>query len=186
MFIDMTGYVPPPIKKKSMGIETIEYKGKQYPLLQSEGFASQYAFPFADKILKGFGVDVGCMKKEWAYPKARPIDLDFPDEYHALNLPLNHNGQKWDYIFSSNMLEHVDNWVTVLDYWQTMLNEGGVLMLYLPHYKSEYWRVWNNLKHRHNLKAKELKAYLKDRGWAKVFTTGYDLNYCFYVIAEKI
>ena len=64
-------------------IEIIEYKGKTYPKFQSIGMASQFAIPFAKHVCIGEGYDIGCMKKEWAFPGSIPIDLDFDDEYHA-------------------------------------------------------------------------------------------------------
>lgn len=45
-------------------METIEFNGKIYPKFQSEGFASQFAFPYAKKVCKGVGFDVGCNRIE--------------------------------------------------------------------------------------------------------------------------
>ena len=81
-------------------IETIEHGGKKYPLFQATGNAARFAMPFAKEMLHGNGLDVGCCKREWAFPDATPIDLVFADEYHANNLP---DGQ-FDYIFSSHCL----------------------------------------------------------------------------------
>ena len=106
-------------------IEVIEFKGKKYPKFQSEGFGSQYAIPYAKKVCTGEGYDIGCMKKEWAFPGATPIDLSFEDGYHATNLPKNNV----DYIFSSHCLEHIDGWVDVMDYWYDTLKDNGVLFL---------------------------------------------------------
>ena len=163
-------------------LETISYKGKEYPKIQSEGFASQYTFPFAHKMCKGVGLDIGYMKKDWKLRGAYGIDPTVDPTFDALNLP----NAEYDYIFSSHCLEHVDDWVAVLDYWRTMLKPGGILFLYLPHYKQEYWRPWNNMKHKHIFTPDIIRDYLQDRGWNKIFVTeGYDLNYSFYAIAEK-
>lgn len=59
-------------------METIIFNGKKYPKFQSEGFAAQYTFPFANKFCSGFGVDVGCCKREWALPGAVPVDVSIP------------------------------------------------------------------------------------------------------------
>ena len=69
-------------------IETIEYKRHFYPKFQTEGNASQFAIPFAKHVCKGYGYDIGCMKKEWALPNAQAIDLDFDDPWDADNLLL--------------------------------------------------------------------------------------------------
>ena len=83
-------------------IETIEYNNKIYPKFQTKGFAAQYVHPFAKNVCVGMGFDIGCNRNEWCFPGAVPIDLEFDDEWHALNLPYN-----VDYIFSSHCLEHI-------------------------------------------------------------------------------
>lgn len=166
----------------------IDYKGHQYPRLQQQGFASQYAFPFAKQICKGVGLDIGYAKEEWKFEGARGIDNSIDSNWDAEWLPNNEedsNGQ-YDYIFSSHCLEHTCNWVTVLDYWRTKLKDGGVLFLYLPHPNQEYWKPWNNTKHVHILDPYVIEEYLNDREWKNIFVTkGYDLNHSFYVIANK-
>ena len=58
-------------------MDLIKFKEKSYPKFQSIGNASQFAIPYAKHFCKGIGVDVGCMKKEWAFPGAIPVDLAF-------------------------------------------------------------------------------------------------------------
>lgn len=168
-----------------MPYETITFNGKHYPALQAKGFAAQFAIPFAKHIIgEGkTGYDVGCNRKEWSYPNSMMIDPALPDcRYSALDLP----DMKVDYFFSSHMLEHVENWVSVLDYWATKLHSGGILFLYLPHPVQEYWLPHNNRKHIHTLFPDMIAKYLNDRGiWDNIFTTGYDLNCSYYVIANK-
>lgn len=168
---------------RSIYLKTITFDGLEYPKFQAEGNAAQYAIPFAKHLCKGYGVDVGCMKKEWAFPGAIPIDKAFDDEYDAFQLP---PGQ-FDYVFSSHCLEHLENWVEALDYWIQKLKPGGVLFLYLPHYKQAYWRPWNNRKHLHVLSPEILEDYLLNTSMCRsIFTTGYDLNFSFYAVAEKV
>jgi predicted SAM-dependent methyltransferase len=162
-------------------IKTIKYKNKEYPAFQSEGNASQFAIPFALNVCIGEGYDIGCMKEEWSFPNSTPIDLDFDDEWHALNLPK----KNIDYIFSSHCLEHIHNWVEAMDYWYDTLRVGGVLFLYLPDYSQEYWRPWNNRKHVNMFSSQILKDYLFHKGYSKIFVSGVDLNNAFMVMAEK-
>lgn len=164
-------------------IETIEFKGEVYPKFQSEGFAAQFAFPFAKHFCKGIGLDVGCNRFDWMLEGATAVDPILHDDYSAMNLPKCDVG--WDYIFSSHCLEHLNDWCGVLDYWLTKIKTGGVIFLYLPHYSQKYWRVHNNRKHVNNLKAEEIVEFFKDRGCAKVFSSGVDLNNSFYVVCEK-
>lgn len=161
-------------------IETIEYKGHTYPSYQTTGFASRFAFPFALEVCKGEGVDVGCNRLEWKFPNAHPVD-PMINEYHALSFPY----ENLDYVFSSHCLEHLQNWVDVLDYWTGKLKVGGVLFLYLPDYSQVYWRPWNNRNHLNIFTPQILRDYLEDRGYTKIFTSGTDLYNAFMVFAEK-
>lgn len=166
-------------------IETIACEGQKYLKLQSEGFAAQYAFPFAAKVLHYSQnvYDVGCNREEWKLPGARAIDPKMND-YDAMNFP---KGERPDAIFSSHMLEHFEgSWVSVLDYWKEQLCKSGILFLYLPHYSQRYWRPWNNKKHVHCFTPELIKDYLMSGGWENIFISeGWDLNNSFYVIAEK-
>ena len=162
-------------------IDIIEFKGKLYPRFQSIGHASQFAIPFAKHVCKGIGVDIGCMKEEWAFPRSIPVDLSFDNGFHALNLPQD----ELDYIFSSHCLEHILDWVTVMDYWYENLKNGGVLFLYLPDYSQEYWKPWNNRKHFNIFTPEIVYDYMKDKGYKNIFKSGIDLNNAFMIFGEK-
>lgn len=164
-----------------MPIKTIRFEGEDYPEFQTVGFASKFAFPFAQQVCHGTGYDIGCNRTEWALPGAIQIDRELPDEWDAFNLP---DGQV-DYIFSSHCLEHIPDWVSALDYWTTKIKDGGVLFLYLPHYNQKYWRPWNNRKHVSALMPWMIKDYLQSRGFVKIFVGGPDLYHSFMVMAEK-
>jgi predicted SAM-dependent methyltransferase len=162
-------------------IDIIEFKGKLYPKFQSIGHASQFAIPFAKHVCKGVGVDIGCMKEEWAFPGSIPVDLSFDNGFHALNLPQD----ELDYIFSSHCLEHILDWVSVMDYWYENLKTGGVLFLYLPDYSQEYWKPWNNRKHFNIFTPEIVYDYMKDKGYKNIFKSGIDLNNAFMIFGEK-
>ena len=162
-------------------MELIEFNGKKYPKFQSIGNASQFAIPFAKHVCTGYGYDIGCMKKEWSLPNSVPIDIEFNDEWDAYNLPK----KNVDYIFSSHCLEHLNNWVNAMDYWYDTLKIGGVLFLYLPDYSQEYWRPWNNRKHKHCFTPNILETFLNDKNMKNIFVSGIDLNNSFMVVCEK-
>ena len=161
-------------------IETIIYKGKIYPKFQSEGYASRFAIPYAQQVCKGIGVDVGCNRVQWAFPGSTPID-PLINEWDAMNFPQTN----LDYIFSSHCLEHLQNWVDVLDYWTGKLKSGGVLFLYLPDYSQVYWRPWHNRKHKHCFTPEIIKSFLSDSGMNNIFCSGIDLNNSFMIVCEK-
>jgi len=162
-------------------IDTITFNGKDYPAFQARGNASQFAIPFAVQVCSGFGYDIGCMKKEWAFPGAQAIDIDFDDPWDANNLP----DKAPDYIFSSHCLEHINGWVDTMDYWYSRLNDGGVLFLYLPDFSQEYWRPWNNRKHCNVFTPDIIKGYMVDKGYKNVFVSGIDLNNSFMIMGQK-
>ena len=97
-------------------ITIIEYKGNTYPAFQAEGNAAQFAIPYAKHVCIGKGVDVGCNRLEWSYPGSIPVD-PIINGYSALEFP--NDANELDYIFSSHCLEHVEDWVGVLDYWRS-------------------------------------------------------------------
>ena len=161
-------------------IKTIQYKEHTYPSFQSEGNATQFAIPYAKHVCIGTGVDIGCNRLEWSFPGSLPVD-PIINEYDALNFPY----ENLDYVFSSHCLEHLYDWVSVLDYWTSKLKVGGVLFLYLPDYSQEYWKPWNNRKHLNIFSPTIIKDYLEDRNYNTIFTSQVDLNNAFMVMAEK-
>lgn len=163
-------------------IELIEFNDKTYPKFQSIGNASQFVIPFAKHVCSGYGYDIGCMKTEWSFPGSIPIDISFDNGYHATNLP----EKNVDYIFSSHCLEHIDDgWVNVMDYWHETLKIGGTLFLYLPDYSQEYWRPWNNRKHKNIFTQQIIKDYMVQKKYTKIFVSGIDLNNSFIIMGEK-
>lgn len=162
-------------------IDIVKYNGKTYPKYQTNGFAARFIFPFALEVCKGEGYDIGCNRVEWSFPNSIPIDPNIDKRHNCLNLPkLN-----VDYIFSSHMLEHVEDWVKVLDYWINCLKNGGILFLYLPDYSQEYWRPWNNRKHINVLTPNVIVDYFKFKNLNKIFSSGTDLYNSFAIFAEK-
>jgi hypothetical protein len=173
-------------------MKTVEFNQKDYPALQAEGFASQYAFPFARKMCVGAGLDIGYSKPEWKLPGSVGIDdgkecdiygVESERIVSATNIPY----RNIEYFFSSHCLEHLPDWVGVLDYWSSKLMKGGVMFLYLPNADyQEYWRPFNNRKHCNWLTPNMLESYYMARGFKNIFVTqGYDLNGSFYAVAEK-
>lgn len=162
-------------------MELITFKNKNYPKFQSEGNAAQFAIPYAKHFCKGEGIDVGCNRQEWQFPGSIAVDPAIND-YDALNFPY----ENLDYIFSSHCLEHLYDWVDVLDYWTTKLKSGGILFLYLPDYSQEYWKPWNNRKHKNIFTPNIISDYMHENGYKNIFKSGVDLNNAFMVVGEKI
>ena len=160
-----------------MSIELFEYKGTKYPEWERHGFSARFIFPYAEEVCKGVGYDIGCFKKEWAFPGAIPIDPKIGTEVDK--------NKKVDYIFSSHCLEHNMGWVATLSFWASLLKDNGVMFLYLPDYSQEYWRPWNNRKHYHSFTKEIISDWLADNGFMNIMSAGPDLNHSFIVIGEK-
>lgn len=162
-------------------MKIINYQNSSYPEFQTQGNGAQFAIPYAKHVCEGKGVDVGCNKPEWAFPGAYLVDPVIND-YDALNFPY----ENLDYVFSSHCLEHIIQWVDVLDYWTSKLKSGGVLFLYLPDYSQKYWRPWHNRKHVNIFTPEIIKDYMADNGYHKIFASGVDLNNSFMIMGEKL
>jgi SAM-dependent methyltransferase len=159
----------------------INFNNKSYPEFQAQGNASQFAIPFAKQFCIGTGYDIGCNRIEWSFPGSIPIDPVISSDFDAYNLPT----QTVDYIYSSHCLEHLPDWVAALDYWTKCIKSKGILFLYLPHYSQEYWRPWNNKKHKHIFTPEILRDYLSDNGYENIFYSEKDLNNSFMIVGEK-
>jgi hypothetical protein len=159
-------------------MDIIPFKGVGYPAFQAQGNAAQFALPYAVHFCKGIGYDIGFCKEAWKFPGAIGIDHSLANGFHAMNLPQ----QAVDYIFSSHCLEHVDYWVTTLEYWISCIKKGGVLFLYLPDISQTYWRPWHNRKHMHCFTPDIIRTFLHDHGCQNIFISGIDLNNSFMAV----
>ncbi|MCK9458628.1 MAG: class I SAM-dependent methyltransferase [Proteobacteria bacterium] len=155
----------------------MNYKGETYPEYIRSEHAANFILPFAEKFCSGDGLDIGGLIN-CHFPGAKIINILNHDGYDAYNLP----DGKYDYIFSSHTLEHVDNYVKALEYWITFLQPSGVLFLYLPHPDMEYWLPQNNRKHLHSFVPAATVKLLKDLGFKNVVHSERDLYWSFSVV----
>ena len=161
-----------------MNKSVFTYNNKIYPEYIKHGNACAFCMPFAKQFCKGKGLDIGGFD-DWVFPGARAINITLDDEYDAFNLP----DEKYDYIFSSHTLEHLDDYVGALQYWKEHLKPGGVLFIYVPHPDMEYWLPENNRKHRHIFHPKDLKRTITALGYKDVLASQRDLYWAFSVVA---
>lgn len=155
----------------------INYNGKDYFKFQTTGNSARFVVPFAEELCKGKGYDIGAGHVEWSLPGSLIIDPvinglsgnDLPEE-------------QVDYIFSSHCLEHCDSWIETLEHWISRIKKGGVLFIYLPDYSQEYWRPWNDKRHKHVMHPEVISDFLKSKGM-NVITSGVDLNNSFSIVA---
>lgn len=168
-----------------MGIETVTFRGSQYPKFQTDGNAARFCMPFALEIVKGnYIFDIGYGREEWKFPGAIGIDKISQDAnfQDPMNLPFMADG-----IFSSHCLEHLPDWAGHLNHWTDMLLPGGIIFLYLPHWSQLYWRPYSNRKHVNAFVPDMLEDYFVASGkYKNIFVSGIDAYNSFTVFAEKI
>lgn len=99
---------------------------------------------------KGEGIDIGCYR--WPWPRSIAVEPDSKTARYIKNdlqRPCYKTGgddlscfkdNKFDYVFSSHCLEHIQDWRRALDEWVRVLKIGGYLILYLPHPRRESYR----------------------------------------------
>lgn len=162
---------------------TIKFKYQTVPKFITEGFHSQYAFPYATKLCTGKGLDIGCSEPAWALPGAIPVDIKLDDEYDAYNIP---EGE-YDYIFSSHCLEHLPDYKKALEYWLDNMKSGGTLFLYLPHPDCLYWQPNEQPTklHLHTLTPFIMEELFRELGMKNIFCSERDLAYSFAIYGTK-
>jgi SAM-dependent methyltransferase len=158
------------------------YRGKLYPSILKKWGMSKYIYPIAADFCHGMGVDVGAGKDP--FPGAIPIDIALKDGHSAMNLPVKDG--ELDYVFSSHCLEHVDDFVGALEHWIRKLKNGGRLFLYLPAWECEYWRPWNNRKHKHQFEPIHIKDCFQVLGLKNVLVSGVDMAHSFSAVGFKV
>jgi SAM-dependent methyltransferase len=157
-------------------MNTYEYRGNLYPEYLKHGNACQFICQTAVQFCKGNGLDIGA--GPWPLPGAIPVELKNGGD--AMDLPEG----KFDYIFSSHCLEHLQNPIAALEHWTTRLIEGGILFVYLPHHDMEYWRPQNCRKHLHTWTPYQMATIFRDLGFSKVIHSERDLAWSFAVVGK--
>lgn len=130
---------------------------------------------------RGLGLDIGCGPHKF-FPHAIGVDSKKdtalfgiqmePDNVveDASKLPQVPDG-KLDFVFSSHLLEHIEDYRAALAEWWRIIKVGGHLVLYLPH-RDLYPRVGQpgaNPDHKHDFENDDILGAMTALG------TGYDL-----------
>jgi SAM-dependent methyltransferase len=151
-----------------------EYGGSLYPEYLKHGNACQFITPIAQQFCHGVGLDVGAGK--WPLPGAQPVE--WKDGGDAMHLPAG----RFDYIFSSHCLEHLQDPIAALEHWRSRLKEGAPLVLYLPHPDMAYWLPQNCRKHLHSWSPAAMARIVRDLGFSRVIHSERDLAWSFVVV----
>lgn len=146
--------------------------------------------PIVEKYCTGSVVDIGC-GDDIIVPTAIGVDVRktktatiITDKFKTLSEVLN---RKFDTVFSSHCLEHIDNDVVAVLDWINLLNDGGHLILYLP--DDDHYDNSKNPDHLHWYKYKSFVAwFLHYFPKMKILDHGLDVGedrYSFWLVAKK-
>ena len=166
-------------------MKTIQFRNQVVPDYICFGNMTRFIAPVAQEVCNGVGLDVGCGRKEWVLPGAIPVDVKMEGTGNAIQIPQTPTG--WDYIFSSHMLEHVDDYMAVLRHWFDSLRPGGLIFLYLPHPDCLYWRphLMPTMRHRHQFDPEQMGEILRSLPLHNVFVSGRDAAWSFCAYGQR-
>lgn len=106
---------------------------KMYPQYLKSGGAIESARYLALNHCKGQGVDVG--SGMWPLDGAKSIENHDSENAYLIKA----SDGSLDYVFSSHLLEHLDQHRRALNEWRRVLVPDGILFLYLPHPVCKMW-----------------------------------------------
>lgn len=113
---------------------------KYYPDYIKHGAAVEGVKYLAQKYCKGKGVDIGA--GVWSLDGAKAVENNTDENAYKL-LEIDNS---LDYIFSSHLLEHLEDHKKAIEEWTVKLKSNGVLFMYLPHPSCHMWKK-ENLKY---------------------------------------
>ena len=126
---------------------------------------------------RGLGLDVGCgptkpfqhftgVDNQHHQVFGHEIRCDVIAEAHDLS---RFASQSHDFVFSSHLLEHIEDYKTVLREWWRVIKIGGHLCLYLPHkeYYPKRGTTGANPDHKHDFLPEDIIAAMQEvaKGW---------------------
>lgn len=119
------------IKIINAKIKYRNYRTHGRPITYSETYKAKkrrIKESFFEKYCNGNGLDIG-YGGDLITPNAKGIDIEHGDATHVKSL----SNLKFDFIYSSHLLEHLQNPKLALQNWWKILKNNGCLILYIPH-----------------------------------------------------
>jgi len=123
---------------------------------------------------RGKGLDIGCGPHK-AFPHF--IGCDSLKDVELFGIAMNpdkviedagdlsaFSTESMDFVFSSHLLEHIQDYRAALAEWWRVINTGGHLVLYLPHkrFYPNIGQPGSNPDHKHDFEPSDIKAALRD------------------------
>lgn len=180
--------------KKSLKISTNkqtemnkEYSGKNELFLIENNLRNYNLFIYreifknykANSSVLEFGAGIGTLAKFWS-KKNKPDCLEIDN---ALGQILKKRGfnnylsiksikKTYDFIYSSNVLEHIKNDLKALNQLNKLLNKNGLLILYVPAFNLLYSDLDRTVGHFRRYEKKELVQ--------KLYASNYKIIHCYF------
>ena len=144
---------------------------------------------------RGKGLDLGCGPFK-TFPHFIGVDnghhwgtqgVDVPQDCEKLDL---FASQSLDFVFSSHLLEHIEDYKAALKEWWRVIKPGGHLVLYLPHQRfyPNCGEEGANPDHKHDFLPHDIIKAMKElSGWDLVVNEerNQDMEYSFLQVYKK-
>ena len=150
---------------------------------------------------KGLGLDLGCGPSK-TFPHFIGVDNRKDTQLFGIQMnpdmtvptcekmPFFADGQ-WDFVFSSHLLEHIEDYKGALAEWWRLVKVGGHLCLYLPH-KKYYPNIGQpgvNADHKHDFMPADITQVMQTLGdWdlLRCEDRNAELEYSFFQVFQKL
>lgn len=181
-FFDIRYFFQFSFKQRCLAFTYSKYAAnKLYPQYLKSGGAVDAVKYLALNYCKGKGVDVG--SGIWPLTNSRPVENNEAENAYKLN----DKDEALDYVFSSHLMEHLDNHQVALEEWRRVLIPGGILFLYLPHPVCKMWAPEVLKEHVWMPDPLYLSKYLPDIGFQIVEMSFLpDAMMSYYLVCKKI
>lgn len=146
---------------------------------------------------RGKGLDIGCGPFK-AFPHFIGVDNGHHWGLNGVNMPIESAddlslfaSQAYDFVFSSHLLEHMEDYKKALREWWRVIRPGGHLCLYLPH-KDFYPNIGqdgSNPDHKHDFAPADIVEAMKGvGGWDLVRSENRneEQEYSFFQVYRKL
>lgn len=150
---------------------------------------------------KGLGLDLGCGPSK-TFPHFIGVDNRKDTQLFGIQMnpdmtvptcekmPFFADGQ-WDFVFSSHLLEHIEDYKGALAEWWRLIKVGGHLCLYLPHkkYYPNIGQPGANADHKHDFMPADITQAMQALGdWdlLRCEDRNAELEYSFFQVFKKL
>lgn len=160
----------------------------------SKGYDRRLAARYFSNYLKGYGIDIGCGKDilQILDGDVVPYDRTFQNKDHEAQTMTEFKNNNFDFAYSSNCLEHIENPVEALRSWIRIVKPGGIVFFTVPDETLYEHDIWPSTFHKGHLwsfttkDGSKLPKSIHIRSWLEQFDveilsveiadTGYDYS----------